>query len=100
MQQKDGLGEIQSDGAHLVHGCLLEWPATPLLWHTEAAGASTPSMPARMVLEPWLVEEALARLGDRRLSLDEQAKVVRVVRTPSKVRWPDWWEIRSVEIRM
>ena len=50
---------------------------------------------ARMALEPWLVEEALARLGDRRLSRDEQAKVVRAVRTPSKVRWPDWWEIRS-----
>ena len=49
---------------------------------------------ARMALEPWLVEEALARLGDRRLSRDEQAKVVRVVRTPSKVRWPDWWEIK------
>ena len=49
---------------------------------------------ARMALEPWLVEEALSRLGDRRLSRDEQAKVVRVVRTPSKVRWPDWWEIR------
>ena len=49
---------------------------------------------AKMALEPWLVEEALSRLGDRRLSRDEQAKVVRVVRTPSKVRWPDWWEIR------
>ena len=49
---------------------------------------------ARMALEPWLVEEALARLGDRRLSRDEQAKVVRAVRTPSKVRWPDWWEIK------
>ena len=48
---------------------------------------------ARMALEPWLVEEALARLGDRRLSRDEQAKVVRAVRTPSKVRWPDWWEV-------
>jgi hypothetical protein len=35
---KDVLGEIQSDGAHLVHGCLLEWPATPSLWHTKAAG--------------------------------------------------------------
>jgi hypothetical protein len=35
---KDGLGEIQSDGAHLVHGRLLEWPATPSLWHTTAAG--------------------------------------------------------------
>ena len=49
---------------------------------------------ARMALEPWLVEEALARLGDRRLSLDEQAEGVRGVRTPSKVRWPEWWEAR------
>ena len=48
---------------------------------------------ARMVLEPWLVEEALARLGDRRLSPEEQAKVVRALRTPRKVRWSDWWEI-------
>jgi hypothetical protein len=30
---------------------------------------------ARMMLEPWLVEEALSRLGDGRLSLDEQVKV-------------------------
>jgi hypothetical protein len=49
---------------------------------------------ARMALEPWLVQKALSRLGDRRLSLDEQAKIVRATRTPSKVRWPDWWEIR------
>lgn len=49
---------------------------------------------ARMMLEPWLVEAALARLGDRRLTPEEQAKVVRAVRTPHKVRWPDWWEIR------
>src|SRR4051812_2041112 len=38
VQLKDVLGEIQSDGAHLVHGRLLEWPATPSLWHTKAAG--------------------------------------------------------------
>jgi hypothetical protein len=50
---------------------------------------------ARMVLEPWIVEKALARLGDRRLSREEQARVVRAVRTPGKVQWPDWWEIRS-----
>ena len=49
---------------------------------------------ARMVLEPWLVELALARLGDRQLSPDEQAIVVRATRTPHKVRWPDWWEVR------
>jgi hypothetical protein len=49
---------------------------------------------ARMVLEPWLVEEALSRLGDQRLAPDDQRTVVRATRTPSKVRWPDWWEIR------
>jgi hypothetical protein len=49
---------------------------------------------ARMVLEPWLVEEALSRLGNRRLSLEEQRKVVRAVRPPRKVRWPEWWKIR------
>lgn len=48
---------------------------------------------ARMVLEPWLVERAIERLGDRRLSRAEQAKVVKATRTPKKVRWPDWWEV-------
>jgi hypothetical protein len=48
---------------------------------------------ARIALEPWLVQRALSRLGDRRLSLEEQAKVVRATRTPRKVQWPDWWEI-------
>jgi hypothetical protein len=49
---------------------------------------------ARMMLEPWLVERALSRLGDKRLSLEEQEKVVRAVRTPHKVRWPHWWKVR------
>jgi hypothetical protein len=48
---------------------------------------------ARMALEPWIVEEALARLGSRRLSRDEQATIVRATRTPRKVRWPEWWEV-------
>jgi hypothetical protein len=48
---------------------------------------------ARMALEPWLVERALARLGDRRLSREEQAKVVKATRTPKKVQWPEWWEV-------
>jgi hypothetical protein len=49
---------------------------------------------ARMALEPWLVQKALSLFGDRRLSREEQAKVVRAVRAPNKVRWPDWWEMR------
>ncbi len=49
---------------------------------------------ARMGVEPWLVEAALARLG-RRLSPTEQAIVRKATRTPRKVNWPDWWEVRE-----
>ena len=45
---------------------------------------------ARMALEPWLVEAALARL-DRILSPADQRIIVKATRTPHKVRWPDWW---------
>ena len=47
---------------------------------------------AQIKLEPWLVQRALDRLGDRRLNAREQATVVAATRTPTKVRWPDWWE--------
>lgn len=47
---------------------------------------------ARMMLEPWIVEAALARLGDRKLSREEQQIVLAATRTPRKVAWPDWWE--------
>lgn len=48
---------------------------------------------ARMAIGPWLVETALARLGERRLTADEQQKVVKATRTAWKVNWPDWWEV-------
>ena len=47
---------------------------------------------AQIKLEPWLVQHALDRLGDRRLDATQQATVVAATRTPRKVRWPDWWE--------
>ena len=47
---------------------------------------------ARMLLEPWLVEAALTRLGDRQLTPEQQATIVKATRTPHKVKWPDWWE--------
>ena len=50
---------------------------------------------ARIALEPWLVEQALARIGERRLSREEQETVVKATRTPRKVRWPDWWEVKN-----
>jgi len=45
---------------------------------------------ARMAIEPWLVQAALARL-DRKLSPAEQRTIVKATRTPHKVRWPEWW---------
>ena len=46
---------------------------------------------ARMVLEPWIIEAALARLGDKRLTPAEQITILDATRTPRKVRWPVWW---------
>ena len=46
-----------------------------------------------MLLEPWIVEAALERLGKRRLTREQQEIVVRATRTPRKVRWPAWWEV-------
>ena len=45
---------------------------------------------ARIVLEPWLVEAALARLRQE-LSPADQRIAVKATRTPRKVRWPEWW---------
>jgi hypothetical protein len=48
---------------------------------------------ARMALEPWLVEAALARFPQT-LSPADQRIVVKATRTPHRVRWPDWWSER------
>ena len=45
----------------------------------------------RWELNLWIVEAALARLGDQRLSEEEQREIWGATRTPHKVRWPDWW---------
>jgi len=50
---------------------------------------------AEMKIEPWLVEAALARLGNRRLTGDEQEMVYQCTRTPWKVAWPEWWHFHG-----
>jgi hypothetical protein len=45
---------------------------------------------ARMALEPWLVEAALARFPQT-LSPADQRTIVKATRTPHQVRWPEWW---------
>jgi hypothetical protein len=46
---------------------------------------------ARVMLEPWIVEAALARFSNRRLTPEQQRIVLQATRTPHKVKWPDWW---------
>ncbi|WFL77809.1 DUF5681 domain-containing protein [Altererythrobacter arenosus] len=45
----------------------------------------------RWELNPWIVEAALDRLGDRQLSETDQSEVWGATRTPQKVAWPEWW---------
>ena len=54
---------------------------------------------ARMMLEPWVVDAALKRLGERQLTVEEQAEVWFSTRTPRKVSWPDWWERDADRLR-
>ncbi|ACI92112.1 conserved hypothetical protein [Afipia carboxidovorans OM5] len=44
---------------------------------------------ARMALEPWLVEAALAR--SPKLDAADQRTIMKATRNPHKVRWPEWW---------
>jgi Family of unknown function (DUF5681) len=48
---------------------------------------------ARILLEPWIVEAALMRFGEKQLTPKEQEIVIKATRTPTKVRWPDWWVV-------
>jgi hypothetical protein len=48
---------------------------------------------ARILLEPWIVEAALARFGEKQLTPKEQEVVLNATRAPTKVRWPDWWVV-------
>jgi len=48
---------------------------------------------ARTAIEPWLVEAALARFGERRLSRADQEIVLKATRKPKTVNWPEWWEV-------
>ena len=47
---------------------------------------------ARVLLQNWVIEEGLARLGERRLTRSEQQQVLAATRFPKKINWPHWWE--------
>jgi hypothetical protein len=46
----------------------------------------------RMMLNPFLVEKALERLGDKALTRSAQKKVLAATRMANRVTWPAWWE--------
>ena len=57
-------------------------------------GLTSPKASRRTLLGAPLVEAALARLGQRRFSVDEQATIIRAVARPEEVEWPHWWVVR------
>ena len=46
---------------------------------------------AHILLEPWIVQLALEKLGDRQLGPSEQKIVIKATHTPHKVKWPERW---------
>ena len=47
---------------------------------------------ARVLLFNVIIEEGLDRLGDRRLTREEQKQILAATRFPKRMAWPDWWE--------
>ncbi|MCB1357411.1 MAG: DUF5681 domain-containing protein [Paracoccaceae bacterium] len=76
----------------IVFSCVAPGSVTPALEPLRMARMLDRHRPtARMMLEPWIVEAALARAGSRQLSREEQRAVVKATRTPRNVSWPEWW---------
>lgn len=88
-----------------------EFPNFTIVYRSVSPGSVGPALDAlglalksqknsdqsRYQLNPWIVQLALSRLCDRRLSRDEQATVLQATRTPHKVQWPDWWQVKPIE---
>ena len=51
---------------------------------------------ARYKLKPWIIQVALARLGVRQLSPEEQKIVLEATHSPQRVQWPEWWSVHAL----
>lgn len=47
------------------------------------------------LLQPWIVQAALNRMGNRQLTRDEQREVWNATKAPDKINWPEWWTERG-----
>lgn len=85
-QRQDAVGPL-----HIVHKIVTPGSVTSALEPLRMARILDPYREtARIVLEPWLVEAALARLP-KPLNPADQQIIMKATRTPHKVRWPAWW---------
>ena len=90
-EARESQGAGQSRISAIVHVCVAPGSITSALEPLRMARKLDPYREtARMALEPWLVEAALARLSQP-LSPTDQRIVAKATRTPHKVRWPKWW---------
>lgn len=56
---------------------------------------ATDKAKARWELKPWIVEAALARMGTRTLTEEQQREVWHAAHKPASVKWPAWWIYRG-----
>ena len=49
----------------------------------------------RFELKPWIVEAALGRMHDKRLTEEQQRVILEATQHPEKCNWPDWWSVRT-----
>lgn len=56
-----------------------------------ALGVASKRSRDRIIIEDWAIQFGLDRLGERRLSLQEQKLVMLAVRDPKTFPWPEWW---------
>jgi hypothetical protein len=76
----------------IVRGCGVCGPIEDLGMGARINPASKEKV--RLELKPWIVQAAVDRMAPNELSPDEQATVLASTRTPGKVAWPEWWQMR------
>jgi hypothetical protein len=94
-QARSRRSAVHGEGLTIVHQCVAPGSVNCAMRPLRMATKLDPYREtSRMALEPWLVEAAIARLGEHRLGVSEQRTIVAATRMPHKVRWPSWWQVR------
>ena len=93
-QARQRRGDVESPVSAMVLQFVAPGDVSPALIPLRMAAVQREFRPpAKMLLEPWLVEAALQKPGAQRLTREQQKIVRAATRTPHKVSWPGWWEV-------